>query len=126
MVRFVVTCPTCGTISECVYRCDDCGADLAESDSTVWRFEWPSVAGRRDDGLVRVEFPLECCRCDRQRRLELDYDAVGRVIRLGCPACDQLTKHRPVGADLDRAAAATGVLDATTPDNDPSVSTATQ
>lgn len=126
MVRWVRTCTTCGNISERLYRCDDCGDDLADSPSPIWRFQWPSVAGRRDNGLVAVEFPLECCRCETTQWLELDYQYVGRVIRLRCSACESATKHRPVGEDLRRAAAASidGETAASGDDHDPLISTA--
>lgn len=104
MTRFVVTCPTCGNISDRVYRCDDpqCGADLASADSQVWEFAWPSVAGVRDDGLAAVEIPVVCVDCDTRRWLPLAYGDIGRVIRLGCPHCSQITRHRPTGQDVLR------------------------
>lgn len=126
MTRFVVTCPTCGNISECVYRCDDesCGADLANTDSPVWTFAWPSVAGIRDDGLAAVEIPFECVSCDAPRWLSVDYQHIGRVIRTGCSTCERPTKHRPVEEDLRRAApAAIGRTAAQFADHNPPFST---
>ena len=108
-MKRVRTCPACGNISERLYRCDDehCGADLVYSESQVWEWSNPTVDGYRDDGLVRVTIPVECIDCETTRYLPLPYRSVGRVIRLGCPACSEPTKHRPVGDDLRRAAAAT-------------------
>jgi len=108
-MKRVRTCPACGNISERLYRCDDehCGADLVYSESQVWEWSDPTVDGYRDDGLVRVNIPIECIDCERTRYLPLPYRSVGRVIRLGCPGCSEPTKHRPVGDDLRRAAAAT-------------------
>lgn len=106
MPSFVVTCPTCGNISDDVYRCDDpmCGADLASADSQVWKFQYPSVAGTRDDGLVAIEIPIECVSCETTRWLPLEYQMIGRVIRMGCAKCSQVTRHRPTGPDTRRGA----------------------
>ena len=100
----VVTCPTCGNISERVYRCDsdNCGADLANAASEVWEFQYATVAGTREDGLVAVEIPVECIECDTLRWLPLSYQDIGRVIRMGCPTCSQVTRHRPTGQDVLR------------------------
>lgn len=123
-MTFVRTCTSCGTVSETIYRCDGCGGDLTDSESPVWEFEYASVDGRRDDGLVRVEIPVECIDCETTRYLPLQYRHVGRVVRLGCPTCREQTKHRPVGADCRRAAAA--MFDGDTEpaaDHNPSIST---
>lgn len=107
-MTFVRTCPTCGNISERLYRCDNemCEADLADSESPVWEWAYPTVDGYRDDGLARVEIPVECIGCETTRYLPLPYRYVGRVVRLGCPTCDEPAKHRPVGDDIRRAATA--------------------
>lgn len=97
--RWMSICSTCGTRSECLYRCDDCGADL--TNEPVEEFRYPTDAGRRKDGLVEVRFPMSCLECDTRRLIPLDYADVGRVIRFGCLECGASTKHRPTDAAID-------------------------
>ncbi len=40
--------------------------------------------------------------CRALRSLPLAYKFVGQVIRIGCPHCDEPTRHRPTGDDLRR------------------------
>lgn len=117
--RFVRTCTSCGNVSEDVYRCDDsdCSSDLVGAPTHVRHHEWPSIAGVRDDGLVEVEFEFTCLECGATRDIPLSYGAVGRVIRIGCPHCETVTKHLPSETDARRQARALGFDDQDRPMN---------
>lgn len=107
----MVHCPCCGGRSTNVYRCDvivdettdgesiECGYDLTGEFVRSWRY--PTDVGRRDDGLVKVRFPMTCLECGDRRLLPLDYTDVGRVIRVGCLSCEDATKHRPTDEAIE-------------------------
>ena len=88
-------CRACGKDSERLYRCDGCGHDLTGTSE-------PARHIRPSTNLVDVEFQLECLGCRALRSLPLAYRHVGQVLRLGCPHCEEPTKHRPTGEDLRR------------------------
>lgn len=100
-------CLTCGEFSTTLHRCDnvvdenrhgkpiECGANLVGSETPVEPFAYRTVAGVREDGLVEVEFERTCLGCGEQSFVATSYSHVGKVIRLGCPECGELTKHRP-------------------------------
>lgn len=98
----MILCPSCNRYSTRIYRCeyDDCGRDLVDSPTPIEPFRYRTVAGRRDDGLVDVEFRRLCTTCGSAHYVGLDYCDVHRVIRFPCDECGQPTKQRPVDEDL--------------------------
>lgn len=91
----VVRCPRCEGYSESIYRCGLCGFDLAEHELRI-------LDERPDqdlEDLVDVAFRYQCVDCGRTRALELDYQDLGTIVRIGCPRCGRATRHRPTGKD---------------------------
>jgi len=98
-MHWVVDCPVCGAASERVYRCSECGADLAERPDGALDQRRVADDVVLEADLVDVAFPRACVECGLRHELPLDYSDVGRVIRVGCPRCGEVTRQRPVGAD---------------------------
>lgn len=120
-MHWVVTCPVCDEDSTLIYRCEHCGADLAERPDSALDLRRVREDVTLAADLVDVAFPIQCLDCERRHDAAIAYSDVGRVLqRYPCPHCEQATRHRPVGEDAYRhhPGARTDPLDlpATVPD----------